>query len=262
MKMYVLRLGAICLDLGSLAPGVADGTSVYVPVLGYLVKLDNGEALLVDTGIHRSHIGIPGEFGVSMPAEIHMPPRMSARPIDMVVRMRREDWILRRLAELDVAPSDVRHVINTHLHYDHAGNNRLFTEARFYVQRDHYSAALDNAKFPNEYWNHPELDYHLVDGEEQLFPGVRVVPTFGHAIGHQSVVIELPRTGTFVLSGDAIFCREQLENEAWGSHPDPASAADSARLLQELSGPEDTHLIFGHDPVQGLELLRPPFYYD
>lgn len=262
MKMYVLRLGAICLDLASIAPGVADGKSVYLPVLGYLVKLDNGEALLVDTGMHRSHISIPGEFGVSSPPEIHTPPRMSARPIDMVVRMRREDWVLRRLAELDVAPSDVRYVINTHLHYDHAGNNRLFTEATIFVQRDHYSGALGNGAFPNEYWNHPQLDYRLVDGEEQLFPGVRVVPTPGHAAGHQSVVIELPRTGTFVLAGDAIFCREQLEHGAWGSHPDPASASSSAQLLQELSGHEDAHLIFGHDPAQEIELLRPPFYYD
>src|SRR5262252_7646955 len=46
------------------------------------------------------------------------------------------------LAELDMTPADIGLVINTHLHFDHCGQNAVFKHAPFYVQR----AELDRAE--------------------------------------------------------------------------------------------------------------------
>jgi glyoxylase-like metal-dependent hydrolase (beta-lactamase superfamily II) len=60
--------------------------------------------------------------------------------------------------------------VNTHLHFDHAGNNDLLTKATFFVQPEHYAAAqASNSSFPHQYWNLPHLRYELLDGESTLF---------------------------------------------------------------------------------------------
>lgn len=254
MKLYVLRLGECHLDEKWIAPGVADGTELHLPIMSYLIELDDGQLLMVDTGMNRSHIGTtPGSSDA---------PRASARVKDLVVRMQAEDYLPTRLAELDLLPSQIKHVINTHLHFDHAGNNGLLTGATFYLQRNHYEMAKDNPVFPNEYWNIPELKYELLDGECELFPGVSIITSPGHAPGHQSVLVRLPKTGSLILCGDAIFCQDQLDHDVWSSHADPHLAQSSAHRLEAIAQREGATLIFGHDPDQGASLRCPPFYYD
>lgn len=254
MKFYVLRLGECQLDKKWIAPGVADGTELHLPIMSYLIELEDGQLMLVDTGMNRSHINsVPGSKAA---------PSASARVKDLVVRMQPEDYLPARLAEIGYLPKQINHVINTHLHFDHAGNNELFRDAIFYVQRDHYENAKGNPIFPNEYWNIPSLNYKLLDGDCQLFPGVKIIVSPGHAPGHQSVLVQLPNTGALLLAGDAIFCQDQLEHDIWTSHADPDLAQSSARRLELVARLEDATIIFGHDPGQGASLKRPPLFYN
>jgi glyoxylase-like metal-dependent hydrolase (beta-lactamase superfamily II) len=177
MELYILPLGTCCCNYEVVAPGVADGQRIHIPVPAYLIRLDDGSLVLVDTGMNRIHIKDPDYTWRGQPvADVLVPD------------MRREDSLLWRLAELDIAPADIDYVINTHLHFDHAGNNDLLKDAKFFVQREHYEFAKDNPSFPNEYWNLPGLSYELVDGAATLFPGVEVIPTPGQRPG-------APRTG-------------------------------------------------------------------
>ncbi len=100
---------------------------------------------------------------------------------------------------VDVGLSDIQVVINCHLHFDHCGNNRLFLDARFLVQ----TAEWDAAQAPNytirEAFDFPGAHIELVQGEAQVLPGLSVIPTPGHAPGHQSVVVETPE-GRVVLA--------------------------------------------------------------
>ena len=142
--------------------------------------------------------------------------------------MRREDSLLWRLAELDIAPADINYVINTHLHFDHAGNNDMLKDSKFFVQREHYEYAKDNpAGFPHQYWNLPGLSYELVDGAATLFPGVEVIPTPGHAPAHQSVLLRLPETGNMLISGTPSTARRTTtttRGTARRTRPRPGSA--------------------------------------
>ena len=88
--------------------------------------------------------------------------------------MTEADRLEARLAAAGLRPADLAGVINTHLHFDHAGNNALFEGVPIYVQRAHYEQALGNPAYPNETWNLPGLRYELLDGETELFPGVEL----------------------------------------------------------------------------------------
>jgi N-acyl homoserine lactone hydrolase len=172
--------------------------------------------------------------------------------------MRPEDNLLFRLAQLDIAPQDIDYVINTHLHFDHAGNNDLLGNATFFVQREQYELAKDNPGFPNQYWNLPSLSYELLDGEQEIFSGVRAIPTSGHTPGHQSVLIRLPDTGSLILCGDAVYCQENYDHDSWESQADPETARESALKLRALAEAEQATMFYGHDREQARTMRWAP----
>ncbi|MGD0484141.1 MAG: MBL fold metallo-hydrolase [Gemmatimonadales bacterium] len=110
------------------------------------------------------------------------------------------------LAAAGFRPDDVHWVINTHLHFDHAGGNTVrrpdgsvdlaFPEAFYVMQR----RELDFAAHPNERTQASYLPpnfapvaasgrLRLVDGETEVLPGILLLPTPGHVPYHQSVVV-------------------------------------------------------------------------
>lgn len=262
MRLFVLRLGEVSLDQGAITPGVGEGDRMRLPIMSYLIETKAGEALLVDTGMNRGHITGPMTTDFRAGNVGHERPRASARVSDMVVSMRAEDYIIRRLADIDVAASDIRYVINTHLHFDHAGNNGVFDRATFFVQRGHLDVARDNDVFPNEYWNIPGLSYEPIAGAVELFDGIEIIESGGHVPYHQSVLVDLPGTGPMLLCGDAIFCREQLDHDTWSSHANPKEAKETAHHLKSIAEDRGATIIYGHDPTQGRTLRVPPRFYD
>ncbi len=250
-RLYVLPLGEACCDKGRvLTPGVGDGVRIHIPIAAYLLRTDAGRTVLIDTGIHRSHVDDPDRtWGGSELAQL-------LRPV-----MRVEDTIDHRLAQLGLRASDVTDVINTHLHFDHAGNNDAFPGATFHVQRAHVEAATDNPSFPNQYWRLPGLRYHLLDGETELGDDIWIWPTPGHAPGHQSVRVRLPQDGVFVICGDAIYDADNLAHDAWGGHADPAAARASGLDLVERARAWGATVLYGHDPAQARTLRRSPLFY-
>lgn len=250
MEMYIIPLGTCNCPYEVVAPGISDGNIVKLPVPSYLIKLDDGKNLLIDTGMSRLHITDPAATwrGTSM--------------IDVLVpEMAPEDNLELRLGELDVRPKDIDYVVNTHLHFDHAGNNDLFERATFFVQREHYDFATDNPMFPNQYWNLPKLKYELLDGETELFPGLEAILTPGHAPAHQSVMVRLPESGNMVVCGDAVYTQDNLDHESWGGQADPETAAQSGAKLKRIAQEESAMLLFGHDPAQAGRLHRSPQSY-
>ncbi len=58
-RLYPLGLGEACCRKGVLSPGPDDQRRVHIPIIGYLLTSKSGRRILVDTGIHRSHIEDP-----------------------------------------------------------------------------------------------------------------------------------------------------------------------------------------------------------
>lgn len=247
MELFVLPLGECCCDYGVIAPGVRDGHRAHIPVNAFLIRLPDDRLVLVDTGMSRLHVRDP-----------ELTWRGTPNGEALLPAMRKEDSLLFRLAQLEVAPQDIDFVVNTHLHFDHAGNNDLLGRATFFVQRDQYEKAKGNPSFPNQYWNLPSLSYELLDGDSELWDGIEVRATPGHCEGHQSVVVRLPETGTVILCGDAVYCQDNFDRDAWDGQADPELARQSAHELRHLAEQDGALMVYGHDPEQFHTLRKAP----
>jgi N-acyl homoserine lactone hydrolase len=98
---------------------------------------------------------------------------------------------------------DVVAVVNTHLHFDHCGGNRLFAGSGvpIYVQRAEREAAREPDYTVPEWVEFPGARYVELDGGAEIVPGLRVLPTPGHSAGHQSVLVDT-QDGLVVVAGD------------------------------------------------------------
>jgi len=125
-------------------------------------------------------------------------------------------------------------------------------------------ATLEHAYFKSDY-DRPGLNYKLIDGEVELAPGLRTVPTFGHTPGHQSFAVDLPVRGTVVLACDAADLRRNIDELipcGELTHPHLAhAAARSIERLHALDRQPHTEVWPGHDPEFWATRLSPPAAY-
>lgn len=154
------------------------------------------------------------------------------------------------LAARGIAMADVTGVANCHLHFDHAGQNiRLPRGVPIFVQRKEWSRVREPDYTVAEWIDVPGLQYEVIDGELEVAPGLRLIPTPGHTPGHQSLALSAS-DGTVVLAGQAIQSRREWEgatdsvSSGAGSAKDPAYP-DSVARLRALD-PVRVH--FAHDP--------------
>jgi N-acyl homoserine lactone hydrolase len=118
MKLTILDLGRCDVDKGRLlAPGVDDGVHVLIPIPAFLIETDDGKRILIDTGMHPVHVEDPDHTFRDMPG---LPEIL--RPV-----MKPEDTVEHRLRELGLGLEDLTHVVNSHLHFDHCGQNASIT---------------------------------------------------------------------------------------------------------------------------------------
>lgn len=165
------------------------------------------------------------------------------------------------LAAIGVEAAEVRDVVLTHLHYDHAGNLPVFPKARFHVQdRDMAFATgrcMCHGRMRRAFFVEDivEVVRHVYaervvfhDGDADLLPGVSLHLVGGHSRGLQVVRIETP-AGPVVLASDALhFERLMMENTVFPIFADVADVYEGYRIIRDLAGPNGI-LVPGHDPV-------------
>ena len=161
-------------------------------------------------------------------------------------------------------PDDVAYVINTHLHFDHAGGNTFrdgdgqvrmsFVNAAYIVQRGEYQYALHvNERTAASYFPHnfqPIMDggrWDLVEGDVELFPGVRALPTPGHTPHHQSILFQ-SRGESLCFLGDLVPTVAHLPLP-WimGYDVEPLVTLETKRALLGRASDERWTLVFEHD---------------
>lgn len=174
---------------------------------------------------------------------------------------RLEDGI--RAAGFD--PGDIDIVLNTHLHFDHAGGNTFldeddqvkpsFPKARYVVQK----RELDFATSPNERVRASYLEanlapvtraglWDLVDGDREVTEGVRVRPTPGHTPYHQSILIESDGEVACFLADVCPTSAHLPLPWIMGYDLEPLVTMEAKRSLWKDAREEDWLLVFEHDP--------------
>ena len=125
-----------------------------------------------------------------------------------------DDWrvvnrsVADALADYDMSPADIGLVINTHLHFDHCGQNAVFKHAPAYVQRAELGRTRREAAELYEWFGFMNARFELLDGDAEVLPGLEVIATPGHTEGHQCVVVR-GEDGFDLLIGDAAYTPRQ-----------------------------------------------------
>src|SRR5271169_5501168 len=109
------------------------------------------------------------------------------------------------LDDLGMTPGDIGLVINTHLHFDHCGQNAVFKHAAFYVQRAELDRARREAPDLRDWFDFNGARFELLDGDAEILPGLEVIATPGHTPDHQCVVVRGDGGAFDLLIGDAAY---------------------------------------------------------
>lgn len=155
---------------------------------------------------------------------------------------------------LNTAGLDEREVVaivNTHLHFDHCGQNSRLPHATVHVQRSEVEAAAAEFYTVPEWAAIDPARLRMVDGDELLAPGVTLLATPGHTPGHQSVLIDAAdsESGPTLIVGQACFTCGQFEDGAIidGDLHDASWRTTANESLERLRARSAAVAHFSHD---------------
>lgn len=227
-----------------------DCREITIPIPFFLIEHPEGNVLF-DGGLQLEACERPQEyFGEHL--------RTVMKP-----RVRADQHVLVQLEAVGIDPGSVRHVVQSHLHFDHAGAIGHFPDAEFIVHRREHRYAYDPHWFVDGYkrsdFDRPgvrwrEIDLTEDDPELDLFGdgSVRLIFTPGHSPGLVSMLVDLPETGPVILAGDAADASAHYRHEAMpGLYVDGVAVVGSIERLHQLEAETGCGLvIFGHDLEQ------------
>jgi glyoxylase-like metal-dependent hydrolase (beta-lactamase superfamily II) len=216
-KLTPLLVGVRRVDQGIMTYQRGYGRRIWLPMWSFLAQSDDRN-ILIDTGLE--YFVAPPEF----PRETGLDALLMEDALDTA----------------GLKPEDIDTVINTHLHDDHCGNNLLFTNATFYIQKKELECCLN--PHPLDYRFEPDFIENLnlaeVDGDMALTPGLELIFTPGHTPGSQTVRINTDK-GWHIIPG---FCSNK-ENfpkngpaACPGVHCDAYLAHDTAQKVKSMEG--------------------------
>ena len=237
MKLYAMTCGWMTMPLGDILEG--EEGMIRIPVPAYLIDHPRGR-ILFDSGMHET---------VATDAKA----RLGGMAKYFGVDFQASDHVGAQLGRLDLGVEDVDILVNSHLHFDHAGGNAAIPNSPVLLQTREWEAGMDadlaqaNGFQKQDY--DTGQDMKLVEGEHDIFGdgSVTCIPTFGHTPGHQSLLLKMDG-GDIFLAGDACDLRRSLE----GLHL-PPYAHDKAEMLASIGRVKEfqgrgARIFFGHDP--------------
>jgi glyoxylase-like metal-dependent hydrolase (beta-lactamase superfamily II) len=210
-----------------------------------LIDTDSGP-VLVDTGL--------GLHDYSSPTL-----KVRLFRLDFGSRDSPETTAVRQLEQRGISAEDVRHIVMTHLHFDHAGGLPDFPTSQIHVHRREYEAmrhprslielAYDPSDFRHEpqwvLYDNPDTEWIGLKAIRLPFiPEMYLVPLFGHTRGHCGVAVQ-EGVGWVFLCADALPTNAQFDlTPEWlnrlviGDH--------TPRLRKWSAGHPEVRLLAGH----------------
>lgn len=240
VRIYAMFCGGDVMDMAIFDPFDAEvGTKVFNPYFSYLVTHPEGNVLFDTAGHPDLRTNARSRLGDGADAfEVVMEP---------------SDWVVPRLAELGLEPTDIDVVVQSHLHFDHAGGLEWFKHARIFTQKRELEFARNPAVYQAGAYVSADFDHalnwQLIEGEHDLFGDgvIRLVPTPGHTPGHQSMIVRL-RDKTIFLLADAAYLIGKMRARALpGLLWSPDAIVDSWLKIEEIEKNEGAILIATHE---------------
>lgn len=215
MRIHHLNCGCMCPVGGRFMDGVSHGLTSQLVCHCLLVESDRG-LVLVDTGFGTRDVEEPYER--LSPFFIHF----------NRIRFERRYTALEQVRGLGFSPRDVRHIVLTHLDFDHAGGLEDFPEARVHVLQPEAEVAqvrhgfIQRRRYRPDQWDGVHdwrlyrpgggrwFGFDAVRDLDGLPPEILMIPLPGHTLGHAGVAIDTPE-GWLLNAGDAYFYRHEMD---------------------------------------------------
>jgi glyoxylase-like metal-dependent hydrolase (beta-lactamase superfamily II) len=218
MRIHHLNCGTDCPFGGAFFDGRSKGPLAHLVCHCLLIETDSSGLVLVDTGYGLRDVAKPF-------------PRIS-RPFAAMlnIRLREEETAIRQIERLGYSGRDVRHIVITHLDFDHAGGLEDFPEAVVhltrteletfhsqrtgFVMRERYRPRQVDEVFNWRTYDpggEPWFGFDAVRQMDGLPPEVLLVPLKGHTYGHAGVAIAADE-GWLLHAGDAYFFRDEVRS--------------------------------------------------
>ncbi len=238
-----LNLGNFGLDMSALldAPEYY-GVPYQCPALAYIVDHPDGR-ILWETGLSEYALDEwPAEWQDGVDLTTVLP----------------EHHLEARLRQIGLGPDDFRYVVLGHLHTDHSGGARIFGDAdvEVVVHDDEYRHVKNMEEDAADFFNKVDtevLDHVALttvsDDVYELADGVTLIHLPGHTPGQMGMMIELPHSGTVLLTSDAMYRHETYGPPVIGSQTvwDPEQWRRSLEKIRGLATEHEALLFPGHD---------------
>jgi glyoxylase-like metal-dependent hydrolase (beta-lactamase superfamily II) len=208
---------------GALFDGFSRGLTARLVCHCLLVETSQG-LVLIDTGFGLRDVQSP--YSRLSPFFIHF----------NGIQFDRKYTAIAQLERLGFSARDVRHIVLTHLDFDHAGGLEDFPEATVHVMQTEIEAAQERRGFIASQRYRPDLwdevkrwKYYSAGGEpwfgfeavrdlEGLPPEILLIPLAGHTRGHAGIAIKTPE-GWLLNAGDAYFYRHEMDSDQYRCTP-------------------------------------------
>jgi N-acyl homoserine lactone hydrolase len=242
MKIIPIKTGTIYCNKG-LTTTLGKGLDQWInipSIAWYIEDKENNNKILVDTGMCSTEHAEKHHYSGSKQEENER--------IDLALRKK------------GIHPDEINIIILTHLHWDHCQNLHLFKNAKCYIQKEEMEFA--KKPLPTYYSSYEKgklnlkpafanIDFNLLNGDQEIVPNVEVFLTPGHSPGHQSVLVKTEK-GNYVIAGDAVMCYENLEEDPIkkipfvmiGRYMDVEKSWESFKRIKEKAD----FVLPGHEP--------------
>lgn len=242
MKLYQVTSGYLELDKGWLTAMRDVGKRIKIPVAMYIIEHPRG-LVVFDTGMADDVAGdgCAAYWGKGLCGAF--------TPI-----MKREEVIDKQLQKLGYSVDQVKYVIYSHMHLDHAGNMELFPKATHVLQKAELKAGWWPEKFQRAAFVLKDYDgtrgYKFMElvGDFDLFGDGKIVvlDAKGHTQGHQSLLVRLPKTGTVILAADAVYTAENEAGVIPGITWNTSASMRTIDRLKQIRDAEQAQLWYSH----------------
>jgi glyoxylase-like metal-dependent hydrolase (beta-lactamase superfamily II) len=214
MRIHHLNCGCMCPLGGALFDGFSRGLTARLVCHCLLIETDNG-LVLIDTGFGQQDVQSP--YSRLSPFFIYL----------NNIKFDRHYTAIEQVEKLGFSAADVRHIVLTHLDFDHAGGLEDFPQATVHVMQTEMDAARNRRGFVNSRrYRSPQWDdvkqwqYYAAGGEawfgfeavrdlKGLPPEILLIPLAGHTQGHAGIAIQTSE-GWLLHAGDAYFYRHEM----------------------------------------------------
>jgi N-acyl homoserine lactone hydrolase len=253
------RVAGPAATLKALGIGVPAEQNVTVPIVAFLVEHPSAGPILIDTGFH-------GVVATGSKQERNRNLGLTGRLMGRSIQMEPEQTVASQLKTRGIDPLDVRLIVMTHLHFDHASGLPEFPAATVLVAEPEWRAARRRGSQLRGYCEaqlDPRQTYRTVDFNDlrasplgsfaqtlDLFGDGSIVLAFtpGHSNGHMSVILRLSSREA-LIAGDAIYTIATLRDGARPWRSEDSRAFE--RSIKAIEGYDranpDALIVPGHD---------------